>query len=267
MVPADDAYDPLEETHRPTHFSKKEAKVVAVALFVLIMLSTPVYLSCRGQSYKHVCKQNILGISKAMNLYAAANNDLLPPVYFGDSAGNPVLDPQGRAFTWASLVSEYLGSRTDFICPAAPAGQNSRVQHLTDSAKTIQLSYGMYLPRGLTGLYSFRDSATAVLFSETANRGANETYNPIPLEGAAGGPSDDGFAIGWDTPQLGPESKFVTRLAFPGTSGGVFGDTGGQRHDGGNWFLFTDGHAEPKTAASARIRFLGSQAEGYWSTR
>lgn len=267
MTPTDDAYDPLDDVPKASHFSKKEAKVIGIAIFVMALLTAPVYLSCRGQSYKHVCKQNILGMSKAMNLYASANNDLLPPVYFADNEGKAVADKNGRAFTWASLASEYLGERSDFECPAASPEENSQVQHRTDSDKYISLSYGMYLPRGAVSLSSFRNAATAVLLTETSSSGASNTFNPLPIGSTGTGKAYDGFAIGWDTPTLTMETKWVTRLAFQNTAGGNFQADRKPRHEGGNWFLFADGHAATNLAPSARVQLMGAQAEGFWSNR
>lgn len=258
-------YDPGDETPKVTHVSGKDLKVVSIALVIFIVICAPVYMGCKKQSEKHLCKQNMRGIGNAMNLYAEANNGLYCPVYAAVENDAPLVDKKGRAFTWVSLVSEYVGDRVSFKCPSASREENTLHQHRTDSDKEILCSYGMFTMRSTQATYAFRNQSTAVLIAETSNNGASDTYNPMPL--APG--SQDGFLIGFndDNFAFSKQTKVVTRLAFSGTKEGKFGSEASSRHDGGNFFLFADGHASPQAPLSAKVDLVGNQIDGFWATR
>lgn len=269
MILTTDSYDPAEERPRASHITKKDLRVLAVVLVVIAVLLYPIYKAMLGQSEKHLCKQNFKGISNAITLYAMSNDDKLPPAYVAPDGVSPLLDSKGRPFTWVSLVSEYMSGRSNFECRSASSAENTVHQHQTDSSKSITCSYGYYLPRAGASTYAFRDISQAVLVTETSNRGSNDTFDPIPLLDINGQPAPDAYVVGFDDSNTGPTNKSasVTRLAFKGTSGGIFSPTGPTRHEGGNFFLFADGHAATHGPGNAKLRRLGAQIEGFWATR
>ena len=60
-------------------------------------------------------------------------------------------------------------------------------------------------------------------------------------------------------------TKTVTRLAFPDTKNGKFSKLGPTRHDGGNHFLFADGHLGVLNPNAAKVRFLNDEIVGMWA--
>jgi hypothetical protein len=66
---------------------------------------------------------------------------------------------------------------------------------------------------------------------------------------------------------MSPDSKFVTRLAFPETKDGKFSETGKTRHDAGINVLFCSGRRSLLKPSSAEISRLGKggRATGYWA--
>ncbi|MFN8220758.1 MAG: hypothetical protein U0S12_11595 [Fimbriimonadales bacterium] len=264
-----DEFDPIDDRPSSSLVSFKDLKVVSIALVVFLAICSPVYLSCRRQSDKHLCKQNFRGIGNAMNLYAEANNGLLPPLYATVQGTAPLLDGKKHPFTWASLISEYMGDRSNFRCPSASSEENTHLQHRTDSDKEIECSYGMFAMRSAAATFSLRNPAQAVIVAETSNEGAQNTYNPVPLLDIDGNPTQDGFMIGFDRDNFAfdRDTRHVTRLAFAETKDGKFSGKGQTRHDGGNFFLFADGHAATLSPTAARTEIVGNQIDGLWSTR
>ena len=264
MSEREDLASAVEDT-RSAYVTGRDLKVVGIAIVVFAIIATPLYLSCKQQSDKHLCKQNMRGISNAINLYAASNNDLYPPLYAPAADGLPLVDGKNRPFTWVSLVSEYLGERVSFMCPSATEEENTIHQHRTDSDKQIVCSYGLYVSRATTSTFALRSPSQAVLVSETSNRGAGSTFDPLPF----GNGIADGFVIGFNdsNSKHSLDTKHVTRLAFPGTANGNFRSDGKSRHEGGNFFLFVDGHASPLPPTAAIVDVVGNQIDGYWATR
>lgn len=257
-------FDPVDETPRSSHVSGKDLRVVGIALAVFVVISAPMYMSCKRQSEKHLCKQNMRSIGAAMNLYAEANNGMYSPVYAEVGNGKPLTDAKGRVFTWVSLISEYMGDRASFRCLSASPQENVINQHRTEADKDLVSSYGMFALRSTQATFAFRNPSTSVLIAETCNRGKN-AYNPIPLAPDA----QDGFLIGFDNDNFAfnKATKYATRLAFSGTEDGKFAADAKPRHDGGNFFLFADGHAAPMGPLTAKVDVVGNQVDGYWASR
>jgi len=104
------------------------------------------------------------------------------------------------------------------ICPTAGDAEVVRNESPESSKKTVNSTYGMYVPYGgiLTSLVESPDEV--VLIAETSNRGAKDTFNPKPY----GENLPDGFTIGWSNSNGTPDKSTtsVTRLAFPGSANG-----------------------------------------------
>src|SRR5205823_1016980 len=105
--------------------------------------------------------------------------------------------------------------------------------------------------------------------ADSSSQGANNTYDPLPFRDPSGRPVPDGIVIGFDdtnfttgdsTRALYQRAKNATRLAFPGTSKGVFEDLGACRHDDGIHMLMVDGHLKRFRPPSAIIHHAGRTA-------
>ncbi|MCX7798885.1 MAG: hypothetical protein N2109_00910 [Fimbriimonadales bacterium] len=268
----------VEERQGSAYLTKKDLRAIGVVLAVLFVLMTPIYIVLKRQAQKAECAMNCKSIQGAMLLYMEVWDNQFPPAYASGPRGEVLLF-DGKPFTWASTINEYMSKRAKFRCPAASAEELVIAAHPYESDQQVPMSYGMYLPRSTAALSSISDPARSVLIAETSNRGARGTYDPHPLLGLDGKPAPyDGFAVGWDTgnridwyntTQSSDMPKAVTRLAFYNTASGDFQARGASRHDGGIHVLFVDGHIEtvPPTAAAARYLDVGGDLTGLWSTR
>jgi prepilin-type processing-associated H-X9-DG protein len=181
-----------------------------------------------------------------------------------------LLDERGRVYSWASLLQEHMPERRSFTCPSAQPAENVPTQHPTDSAKSLATSYGVYVPMALRQRSFIANPSQTVLISETSNRGANDTFDPVPLPGRGGGPAPvSGFVIAYDdgNQRHTNETAFVTRLAFPGSAGGKFEREGRSRHRNGIHALFADGRLGILTPPMARVEHLSPELTGLWQTR
>ena len=135
----------------------------------------------------------------------------------------------------------------------------------------IPLTYGMYAPYGGFLRNSIENPDQTVILAETSNFGATGVFNPQPFPNLEGAKiPHDGFVIAWDDSNLEPSDKssYVTRLAFPNTSGGVFAKDGAARHDAGLHAITASGAASPLLKpqdAKVERRFKGDLPSGMWA--
>ncbi len=270
--------DSVEERHGSAYLSPKDLRAIGIVLALLFVLMTPIYIVLKRQVQKAECAMNCKSMQGAMLLYMEVWDNQLPPAYASGPRGEVLLF-DGKPFTWASTITEYMNKRSKFVCPSAETEEAVVAAHPYESAKSVPMTYGMYLPRSTAALSSISDPARSVLLAETSNRGAKETFDPHPLVGTDGRPAPyDGFVIGWDTgnridwynSSLSSDMpRSVTRLSFYGTKDGRFLDNSPARHDGGIHVLFVDGHVEtlPPSAAAVRYLDVGGDLTGLWSTR
>jgi len=268
----------VEERHGSAYLSAKDLRAIGIVLALLFLLMTPVYIVLKRQAQKAECAMNCKSIQGAMLLYMEVWDNQFPPAYASGPRGEVLLF-DGKPFTWASTITEYMNKRSKFVCPSASKEEAVVAAHPYESKKTVPMTYGMYLPRSTAALSSVGDPARSALIAETSNRGAMDTFDPHPLVGLDGQPAPyDGFAIGWDTGNrvdwynstLSTDMpRAVTRLAFHQTKNGQFRDDAPSRHDGGIHVLFVDGHVEtlPPSAAAVRYLDVGGDLTGLWSTR
>lgn len=268
----------VEGGHGSAYLTRKDLRAIAIVLAALFVLMTPIYIVLKRQAQKAECAMNCKSIQGALLLYMEVWDNQFPPAYASGPKGEVQLF-EGKPFTWASTINEYMSKRAKFRCPAASEEELVIAAHPYESDKLVPMSYGMYLPRSTAALSSISDPARSVLIAETANRGARATYDPHPLLGLDGRPAPyDGFVVGWDTGNeinwynstlSSDMPKAVTRLAFYNTDDGDFQGRGPARHDGGIHVLFVDGHIEtvPPTAAAVRYLDVGGDLSGLWSTR
>jgi prepilin-type processing-associated H-X9-DG protein len=274
-------YEPDETEERPSssYFSKKEVRVIFVALVLAALLASPVFIQLKRNRDKHVCKDNLLAIAKGIDLYANDNNDMLPPMYeSAEEHPGPRMFRRGP-ITWISLISRYKESRrSSFECPTASESEVVLNEPLS-GPDAIRSSYGMFGPRAAASRYAIASPSQSVLVSETSNRGASDTFDPVPFRDAEGNPLPDGFCIGFDNTNFTwadsnratyAKSEYATRLAFPNTANGNFGQNARSRHDGGIHFLFVDLHIETRPPEFSQIRRLGgagTEIVGAWNPR
>ncbi len=260
--------DEPEGSGKSSYMSKKDVRLIAFIMVVLIGIMIPIYSSLRETRNQHLCYQNLTQISKAIGVYSAQNDDRLPPAYVNDSEA-PMVDTNGHPYTWESLIVEDMNTRSaSFVCDSAHPLEESESQHPESSKKTIGSTYGMY------GVYSgypishISNPDEAVLIAETSNVGAAETYDPVPFIGKDGKPmKQDGFLIGFSNSNDAPnkDTTAITRLAFPGTNKGLFERDGRSRHKDGIYFMTVAGKIELEKPTAAKLRMLpGGSIQGGW---
>jgi prepilin-type processing-associated H-X9-DG protein len=265
-----DAYEPPPDVddERPSsggYLTFKELRWVGAALIVLILALLPIYRLWKSQAEQHICAQNLAYMFDAIGQYAVDHEDRLPPAYDTAEGIQPALDVRRRPSTWATKIDRYMDKRGNFECPTADPAENVRAQSADKVERSLVMSYGMYTAMALAQQALVARPAGTVLIAETANRGAGKTYDPHPF----GSLAPDGFIIGWDTGNEGwtPETRTVTRLAFPGSSDGLFSAKGSSRHGKGIHFLFADGHLETLSPPAALVEHLPPRLTGLWADR
>lgn len=279
MILMADAYDPTEDEPRvrSQHLSKKDVIRLLIGVAILVLAFMPVWLKLKLQRDKHVCKENLAQISRALFLYAENNSGRLPPTYVWGSNAEPMMF-DGRANTWMSLIAEGVKDPVEgFKCPSAKPSELA--PNAIPGSRTAMSSYGMFGALAAAGTDSVPNPGSQAMLAETANKGAEGTYNPWPIKDEKGNAVHDGYVIGFDNSNFLPldsdlqvfsKSKFATRLAFYETATGVFDDQKQGRHEGGIHIVFLDGHVETVSAKAARIRRIakeGSEITGAWAIR
>ena len=235
----DYAVDNPEGSGSNQYVTRRDIRVVIIGVAVLFALLTPVYYFFKGETEITLCTRNNEAIGKAIQAYAADNNDQLPPAYERARPGS--VDPlliQGLPYPWASTIQLYFPARASFLCPSADPDEATLCYGRGGKKKPIQLTYGMVLGLEFMPVNRIEEPDQTILIAETANK---NVFNPKPLAGG-----QDGFLIGYDTGNdLSPETLStatkMTRLAFPGTSSGDFGSESGRRHRHGIRVLYASG--------------------------
>jgi len=266
------APDQPEGSARSEYVSKKDLIRLLIVMVAIVLALIPIYMVFKRQSEKHLCQQNLVSISKAIQLYAASWSDRLPPAYSTIAEGDttPQLDADRRPYTWVSLVQPGMSPRASFRCPSATDGEVVRNQHPASQRKALPSAYGMYVSMATRQLSLIPSINQSVLISETSNFGSESSYDPMPfVEPNGSAVPVDGFLVGYDDSNLRHTTKtrFITRLAFRNSAKGVFSVKSDPRHPNGIHFLFVDGHVETLGPSTARISRIGDELSGLWSTR
>lgn len=267
MTPPIDAYDASEVDERPrsAYISKKDVRIVIIFGAIVVAIMVPVIQGMKRQSEQHMCKNNFAQISKALSLYLESNNDRYPPAFEAQSNGEPLLIDGKYPVNWMGLLLPGMEQRANFRCPTAQPDEVVDNLHPLEAGKTFPSTYGFYMPWSGWPASMVSDPNNAIIIAETSNRGGNNTYDPNSF---AEGP--DGFVIGWDDNSLAPtsKSKYVTRLAFPGSKSMKFEESATTRHDNGIHVLYLSGAlGRIKPDASHVIRYGGgSEIKGKWAT-
>lgn len=262
MITTVSPYDPGEPEDTPrgsAYLSRKDLKAISLLIVAFFLVLIPIYGQCKSRTEEHICKQNLSQISKAIGLYSQENDDQLPPVYASNLNGTPVLDDQGRPFTWASLVSRYMNDRSSFVCPSAKPEEATSSQHPEKTRLTIPLTYGMYAPYGGYPISHITNPNETALISETSNNGSQDSYDPVRFKGPSGQTLlNDGFIMGFSDSNDRPtkDTSAITRLAFRGSSSGQFGEEDAPRHPSGIFILTVSGSIRLVKAPIARVKML-----------
>jgi hypothetical protein len=267
----DGTYDPsAPEGQAPrssVYVSKKDIRVVGVALVVLSLMMYPVFKILVRRSEKARCINNMKGIMDSINQYAIQNEDKFPPLFDTGAVDEPVLQASGAPFTWASDLQEYMNPRNTFRCPSAAPAEVSRSQDVRTETGSFPLSYGMFAPMSSFNRSLVEDPDDAALIAETSNLGAENTYDPLPFVDPSGKKLPyDSMAIGWDNDNFdgNDKSHFVTRLAFPNTADALFPKDGYGRHDEGTFVLSVSGHLRTLKPNIARVNRRYGKLYGMW---
>ncbi len=279
MILQADAYDPTESDDRPrvSHISKKDLKWGLLIVLVLVLMLWPVWIRLKMQRDKHVCKDNLSQMAKALQIYALDNSDRLPPAYVAGDNYEPRLF-KGRAVSWISLIAPGVRSPgSNFECPAAQPDEMA--PNAGPDGTTIMSSYGLFGAVAAAPLANIPNPQWVAMIAETSNGGAQGTYNPSPMKDPAGQIVPDGYIVGFDNSNFLPtdssievyaKSAKATRLAFYETKSGQFKADGVARHPGGIHILFVDMHVEtllPTVAVIKRRGAAGSEIVKTWAVR
>lgn len=276
MIFAANAYDPDEpegSKRRGSEYANRKF-LLAFILGILAVLAMlyPLFEKLKRERFAATCKSNLGAISKALQQYAADNNDTLPPVYqaFGGD-DKAILDPnQKLPMTWATIVKGYLRTEKEAKCPACAEGEAGKLQD------GLELSYGMYVPLGMRSPGLMSNPARTAMLTETSNLGFRGVANPKPLLDVDGKPlTVDTFAIGFDSgnlphPNTYKASNYVSRLSFYDASTGDFREDGACRHPSGIHVIFADGSLGTIKPPAANVRRMGKETNdliGIWATR
>lgn len=266
-----EAYDPAAPEGAPrggsAYISKRDVKIVSVALIILAIMMYPIFKVLQRKSENARCILNLKEINSSINQYATLNEDKYPPLYASGGADEPMLQASGAPYTWASDLFEYMNPRASFACPTAESAENSWSQNPRSDKKKFPLSYGMFAPLGTFSRSLVDDPNEAVLIGETSNMGALNTYDPVPFLDAAGRKLPyDGLVIGWDDDNWDGDTKsqFVTRLAFPNSKGPNFKQDGETRHDDGVHFVTVSGQLRTVKPDFARVQRRNLNIYGTW---
>lgn len=266
---------------RSQYVSRKELLILLAGVGLIALALVPLYFRLLRDRNNAVCKQNLKAIWDATQLYTADNDGFLPPAFYSDYAGGiaPIGEGNPYPVTWAALIEGWMKQRKDFKCPEAQPDEVGLVGSFT--GPPIELTYGLYSPFSLRRFAGITNPARTVLFAETANGGARNSFNPMPFGRAdsflvglsSGNVFDEANAQGQDAVDFSAmyrEATSVTRLPFSDTADGRFTADKAGRHDGGNHVIFADGSIGTLTADEALVE-RRSRREGnligLWATR
>jgi prepilin-type processing-associated H-X9-DG protein len=273
-----DPYDPSEVEERPrsSHLTRKDLRRLVIAIAIVGLLMTPVFISWRKAAETAICAGNFKGIQTAIGAYMAQYDEHFPPIC--DQAPNlsPLLE-DGKPYTWASLIRPGMEERFTFKCPSA---REEEYAHTIDGeGNELLMSYGMYSAWSTAATTMISNPGEAIVIAETSNFGSEDSYNPVPFKDMQGETTtNDGFFIGWNTGNYVDWNaatssvdmpQHVTRLSFRGTGKGVFGEGSYARHTDGIHVLYVDGHIGMIQPGAAAVRYtdVGGYLTGRWSTR
>lgn len=266
-----DAFDPQavdDAPGRSQYMTRKDLKIIGITVVIFCIVLFPFYKIVERRSEKSRCSLNMKAIMDALNQYATEHDNRFPPIARteGIDSGVPTLGDTGHIFTWASDIAPFFNVRASFKCPSADSSEVSKTEDPSVRDKTINLTYGMYLPMATASTTAVDNPDSAVVIAETSNHSGNGAYDPKPLESSSGSRLDDGFEICWDNSNSMPDdkTKTVTRLAFVDVLTGRFDKTTRGRHDDGIHALSVSGRLFNLKPGDAYVTRSGKMLNGNW---
>jgi hypothetical protein len=247
------------------YVSKKDTIWIFAAVAVLAIVILLIGPGMKKRADESNCKSYMHAIANSISQYAVMN-DGFPPAYAVGENGSPAL-VDGKPIVWASVIPP-LPKGSKFTCPAAHPNELVRVngksvetsmfQRNDKVLNHIDLSYGMFSALSGRKVSDVANDDQTILLAETANHGANDTYNPEPFSLSDGTAVPfDGFIVGFNNSNGLPdaESKFVTRLAFPNTKDGNFDNNDKNARHGKIVFgIYVDGHVGRLTPTDMKMK-------------
>lgn len=257
--------DRTDELPRSGHLSRKDLKVLAVGLVVFGAILGLVYYYMLRDAERKICRTNMSAVFKAISLYAIDNDSQLPPTHqMVPGSIEPVVE-NGAAITWVTSVSQYIDPKRDFVCPSASPEEYAMNQGYSETKGTYSIpsTYGLYAAMSAVSISLVQNPSDVILLAETSNKGARDTYDPLPFDAPY-----DGFLVGWDTNNVWPtdETAFVTRLAFYNGSKGPYGKEAIPRHDKGIHMFTVEGSMITAEPPAADVRMNQGVPVGQWAT-
>lgn len=255
--------------------------MIAIALVGLTLIGIPLYKVFKRKSDDAVCRKNFKGMADAISLYSESYDQRFPSVYEPGEGQPPTLAEKNRNLpvVWSSAIAPFMNDRLSFTCPAADESEAVRVNGTTTvstmfnpKAKVINhvdLTYGMYVAMGTKPRSDFISPESTILLAETANHGAQGSFNPLPFFGEDGEIPYDGFLIAYNDSNstFSAATSAVTRLAFYGVVDGDF-TKATARHEKTINVLYIDGHIGAISPEESYVNNLGgSNLTGLWSDR
>lgn len=263
--------------------TKKEFRMMLLGFVGIFIILIPVYLNNRKTAFKETCKQNLRSVAAAIDAYCNDQEGYYPLPYYLDNTGAPQLD-NGDVKSWVTTVQPYMNTRKNFVCPEAH--ESELVRNALGGGKFVLSSYGI-VPGAICQITEggrmitmrkdeIADPNNVLLLTETSNKGARESFDPLPFEDDQAKTQPwDGFIVGFEMDNHVPDvqdgndvikSNYVTRLAFPGTDKGSFEKSEG-RHEG-NFAVSSSGSLSKIKADQAYVRRNrdGQPVAPWWPT-
>lgn len=258
------------------YVTKKDIKVVGIALVVLAVLMVPVFLRIRAQGWNSQCRSHLGQVAKAMTQYAELNNNRFPPAYITTDNGMSPLLQKGKPVTWATLVFPFM-ERGDLVCPASKPEERIACAHPDSTELSLMTTYGMFAGLSAAPVDRISNPGGTVAIGETTPAGKLGTFNPEPMLNASGEPiGADSFLIGFDTANSLEEMERLaradgtyptraTRLAFFDVVEGGWSPKTKGRHGHHNNFLMADGSLSRRDFEAARVPFVYPSPKEPWA--
>jgi len=272
-IPAEDDREDAPKSHLIT---KKDVKRFLIALPFIVLMLFFLYHFFKRQADWSNCASNMNAVYKAVNFYANDWDDRFPPLAEADAVTGTPTVTNGKVNTWVTQVFAYDPRPEIFVCPAADPSENvpnegaihgkpgERAKHVT-----VNSSYGLYAGYASASQSLLERSGQSLFIGETSNMGARKTYDPFPFKDASGNVVPyDGFSMGWNDSNVepSPQSKFITRMAFPDTSNGNFQNADSRHENKMLHAISADGNLINVRAFDAKINLQGGQPSGLWRT-
>jgi prepilin-type N-terminal cleavage/methylation domain-containing protein/prepilin-type processing-associated H-X9-DG protein len=260
----------------PDGFTLVELLVVLATIAVLAAMLLPALASTHPNSQAFQCMNNQKQIILAWQMYAADNNDILPPNDFYSGDGNPIGFGKGLPFDYSwvegemdqvagntqatntvflsspyySALARYTTNAAIYHCPSDQSvvtgvGHRVRSVSMNEAVGTVWNHPSANVPAGGPLPKGFLDSNGGG-WSDTAYSAYWRTYAKL---GSMVHPSPSAlWVIADENPFTINDAIFNVSMGIPDANGNATSttivDTPADYHDGSCTFAFADGHVE-----------------------